>query len=123
VTRAQYARMLRASGLVLESDQDVYHIISSENGGADHPDNYHFVQNRSWNRQIGANHDHINCFMSGLIKSQKAVAISRLLGNNSGKKYEGPSAEVLHAAGANAMRGVRVQERGTWAQLRRTRAV
>lgn len=44
VTRAQYARQLRAAGVKLESDQDVYHIISSENGGADHPDNYHFVQ-------------------------------------------------------------------------------
>lgn len=76
------------------------------------------AQNRAWNRAIGANHDHINCFMAGIEKAKKAVAISRSMGNDKGKKYNGPSAETLYKAGEDAMRGIRVQERRKWAELR-----
>jgi len=118
MSRAKYAKLLRANGL-LEEDQDVFHIISSENGGADHPHNYHYAQNRSWNRAIGANHDYINCFLAGKIKARKAVKVSREIGNYRGKKYDGPGAEDLYEAGENSMRKMRSENRKKWSLLRR----
>ena len=111
-SRAAYRKLLKNAGL-LEDDQDVYHIISSENGGADHMDNYHYAQNGSWNRAIGANHDYINCFLAGKLKSEKAVVISRVQGS-----YDGPDAEELYKLGANAMRDLRAANRKTWAEIR-----
>jgi hypothetical protein len=116
-SRADYRKLLKGVGL-LEDDQDVYHIISSENGGADHMDNYHYAQNGSWNRAIGANHDYINCFLAGKLKSEKAVAISRGQGNSKGKRYQGPDASVLYKLGEDAMRELRATNRRTWAEIR-----
>lgn len=42
-SRAQFRKLLQGLGLV-EEDQDVYHIIASDHGGADHVSNYHFLQ-------------------------------------------------------------------------------
>ena len=116
-SRADYRKLLKGVGL-LEDDQDVYHIIASEKGGADHMDNYHYAQNGSWNRAIGANHDYINCFLAGKLKSEKAVAISRVQGSYKGKKYQGPDAEVLYKLGEDAMRELRASNRRTWAEIR-----
>ncbi|GAQ83111.1 hypothetical protein KFL_001360080 [Klebsormidium nitens] len=118
MSRNAYRELLRKAYL-LEDDQDVYHIIASENGGADHTHNYHYAQNQAWNRAIGAQHDYINCFMAGKIKAQKAVAISRELGNKKGKKYTGPSADELYHHGEDVMRGIRRENRGRWADIQR----
>lgn len=93
VTRAQYRRRLRKLGLI-ESDQDVFHIIAVSNGGVDHPDNYHYAQNSSHNRSIGCRYDHVNCYLAGRTKARKAVAICKRLGT-----YRGPSAAKLYKAG------------------------
>jgi hypothetical protein len=81
-------------------------------------DNYHYAQNSSWNRGIAANHDYINCFLAGPIKSGKAVAISRAQGNSKGKRYQGPDAEVLYKHGSDAMRDLRAANRKKWAEIR-----
>ena len=45
-------------------------------GGADHPDNYLFALGSSFNRSIGDKYDDLNCFLAGLVKTQKAVEVS-----------------------------------------------
>lgn len=85
----------------MERDRDVTHIISVRNGGADHPDNYDFVRGRGWNRMARHEFDHVNCFLAGREKSQKAVDVSRVWGS-----YDGPSADALYDAGERAFRRV-----------------
>lgn len=103
----------------IEDDQDVFHIIAIENGGADHKDNYDFVRGNSWNRAIKNFHDDINCYMAGKKKCQKAVAVSKELGSHTcsakhpyHKKYSGPSAEELYRRGEALMRDLRANVRG-----------
>ena len=119
-SRNQYATFLRKSGL-LEADQDVFHIIASANGGADHTHNYHFAQNQSWNRAIGSQHDFINCYIAGKIKAEKAVTISRSLGNGS-ITYSGPDALALYKMGEDIMRTMRREHRNDWVNLLQARA-
>lgn len=114
-TRQQYRKSL---GKLIEKDQDVYHIIASSNGGADHGDNYDLGRGSGWNRAIGNNYDHINCYLAGREKCKKAVAVSRMLGSHTctptspkAKKYDGPSAEVLYKMGEDAWRDFRAHER------------
>lgn len=85
----------------IDGDRDVVHVISVKNGGADHPDNYDFVRGRGWNRMTRHEYDHINCFLAGREKCQKAVDVSRTLGT-----YDGPEAVALYAAGEKAFRRV-----------------
>ncbi len=92
----------------MEQDQDVFHIIASANGGADHPDNYDFVRGRAWNIAIGNKFDDINCYMVGKSKCMKAVAISKVKANSKGKVYQGPSAQKLYTMGESAMRDLRM---------------
>jgi hypothetical protein len=111
-TREEYRDMLRALHLI-EADQDVYHIISRRNGGADHISNYHYAQNRHLNRAIGEEHDYLNAYLAGLEKTKVAVAVSMKFGNAAGKKYTGqPSAEELCKKGKEALRLVRLCNRG-----------
>lgn len=105
-------------GAFIEWDQDVYHIISVANGGADHQDNYDLGKGYGWNRAIGANFDHINCFLAGRTKCEKAVAVSMRLGSHTctpghrkHKKYTGPSAAELYRRGEAAWRDFRTQQR------------
>lgn len=106
----QYRRHLENAGFIIEPDQDVVHIISEANGGANHPDNYAFVGNASWNRSIVEKFDHLNCYMAGKAKSEKAVAISKKIGN--GKKlYDGESALELYKKGEAIMREIRHRRR------------
>lgn len=100
MSRATYRRHL-ARTIGLERDRDVAHIISARNGGADHPDNYDYVRGRGWNRMARHEYDHVNCFLAGREKCQKAVDASRAFGT-----YEGPGAEDMYAAGEKAFRRV-----------------
>lgn len=113
-SRAAYRNLLRANRL-LEDDQDVYHIISSENGGADHICNYHYAQNAALNRAIGCRHDYLNAYLAGRRKTEAAVRVSRQYGNNKGQRYEGPSAEELYRQGEATMRGLRHANRDWFA--------
>jgi len=84
MTTAKFRRQLLAKGLVIEDDQDVFHIIASANGGADHVDNYAFLGNSVLNIKLGCKNDDIVGWMTGLQKLKKAVAVSNLLGNRKG---------------------------------------
>lgn len=110
MTRAEYRKERHTQGRI-EKDQDVCHIIASANGGADHPDNYEAC-GAGWNRSIGNSYDHLNCYMAGLHKCEKAVAVSRNIGSHTPKsirhkKYSGLAARELYIKGQNAMRDVR----------------
>ena len=90
-------------------DQDVFHVIATGNGGADHHDNYDYVRSRSWNMMIGTRYDHVNCFLAGYEKSKRAIEASMEIGSYTDKdprhtKYTGPGAEELCERGEKAMR-------------------
>jgi hypothetical protein len=117
VSKSSYRTKLKDLGLV-EVDQDVFHIIAGHHGGADHPDNYDFVRGRKWNQAISSNYDYINCYLAGETKCEKAVAISKQLGNfcdskrsKNHKYYTGSSAAELHKLGEDALRDFRALER------------
>lgn len=125
-SRQAYRKWL---GTLIERDQDVFHIIATANGGADHPDNYDFARGSSWNRAIGRRFDDINCYQVGKIKCAKAVRISQLLGSHScsnhhpkQKKYTGRTAMELYVQGEAAMRDLRAKRRKEEKQLRETTA-
>ena len=65
MTRTVYKNKLVKAGFPVQADQDVLHIIAKANGGADHPNNYHFVGNASLNRSLGNRNDHVMAFMAG----------------------------------------------------------
>lgn len=95
---------------MIEDDQDVFHIIASSNGGADHANNYDFARGQAWNRAIGSKFDHLNCYMAGKSKCQKAVLVSQQLGNGR-TLYSGKSAEQLYKEGEAYMRTARASMR------------
>ena len=120
-SRAAYRKRL---GSLIESDQDVFHIVATANGGADHEDNYDFARGASWNRAIGSSADHLNCYLVGVIKCNKAVAISKLIGSHScsknhphHKKYQGKSAAELYKQGEAALRDLRAEARSRHKEL------
>jgi len=99
MTRQTYRKKLEQTFGAGHSDQDVIHIISRKNGGADHPFNYDYLRGRRWNRMTQHRFDELNCFLAGREKCQKAVAISRELGT-----YDGPPADELYERGEEMMR-------------------
>lgn len=111
----QFRKLLRSHGL-LADDQDVFHIIASENGGAEHTDNYHFAQNNALNRALGHRHDYLTAYMAGKMKTEAAVRVSKKYGNRKGKIYAGPSAEELYRKGDAAMRCIREENRYWYAE-------
>ena len=56
--------------------QHVYHIIAASNGGPDHTDNYLYALGGSFNIAVGDRFDHLNCFLAGKAKAEKAVTIA-----------------------------------------------
>jgi len=90
--RAQYRQKLKKAGIDIEG-QDVGHIISKANGGADHQDNYYTIGSHV-NRAMGNRNDDLNCYFAGPAKCRKAVKISRLIGS-----YNGPGHEELYERG------------------------
>lgn len=109
-SRDKYRRLLRKHGQLMD-DQDVFHIIAKENGGADHVDNYHYAQNAALNRALGCRHDYLNAYLAGMQRAQAAVRVSQKYGNKDGKKYRGPSAEELYKKGEDAVRLIRMENR------------
>lgn len=82
MTTATYANHLkRLLGGDALKGQHVFHIIASENGGADHPDNYLFCLNSVFNQAIRHVYDDFNCFLAGKEKTIKAIKVSQRLGN------------------------------------------
>lgn len=110
MTTKEYRKRLKELDL-LEDDQDVFHIIAHSNGGAEHTDNYHYAQNKSFNRQIGNRFDALNCYLAGKEKASKAVAISRIFGT-----YNGPDADKLYVKGEAFFRDARKQKRDAYKQ-------
>ena len=102
MTRTVYKNKLVKAGFPVQADQDVLHIIAKANGGADHPNNYHFVGNASLNRSLGNRNDHVMAFMAGKKATAKAVAISKELCS-----YNGPGAAQLYRDGEAEHRGLR----------------
>jgi hypothetical protein len=66
----------------------VCHIISQANGGANHPDNY-FLFSGEANGKFSNKLDHVNVYLVGKEKAEKAVKISRQLGNINVDKVPG----------------------------------
>eukprot|EP00930_Biecheleria_cincta_P006320 TRINITY_DN10730_c0_g1_i2.p1 TRINITY_DN10730_c0_g1~~TRINITY_DN10730_c0_g1_i2.p1 ORF type:complete len:464 (-),score=78.45 TRINITY_DN10730_c0_g1_i2:461-1852(-) len=73
MTRDEYRTFLKKSGIEIERDQHVFHIIASKNGGPDHPDNYLYALGSSFNQSIADRHDDLCCFIAGKTKADKAV--------------------------------------------------
>jgi hypothetical protein len=78
LTRQQYKKeLVRRLGLGCRyKDTDVFHIIGSKNGGADHAHNYLFMLGSSFNRTIKHHFDDLNCFIAGLHRTKMAVKVS-----------------------------------------------
>lgn len=82
MTRQQYRKFLvGAQGKEELEGQDVFHIIAESNGGANHPHNYLKTLSSSFNRSLGDKYDHFNCYLAGLLKTERAVTISKEIGN------------------------------------------
>lgn len=81
-SKAAFAKRLIKAGLLerqpsaKHEGQHVYHIISTSNGGPDHTHNYLYALGGSFNIAVGDRFDHLNCFLAGRAKAQKAVGIS-----------------------------------------------
>jgi len=90
-SKSSFAKRLLQAGLLerqpsaKHEGQHVYHIISASNGGPDHTDNYLYALGGSFNIAIGDRFDHLNCFLAGKAKAQKAVAIAMKVANDSSK--------------------------------------
>ena len=88
MTRQRFRELLDEAGLLTNSPgkvgdgQDVFHIIASSNGGPDHVDNYLYALGAGFNRSIGANFDHVNCFMAGKEKAKRAATIALTVAND-----------------------------------------
>ena len=88
MTRDAFRGVLERAGLLTKSPgkpgggQDVFHIIASSNGGPDHVDNYLYALGAGFNRSIGANFDHVNCFMAGREKAKRAATIALTVAND-----------------------------------------
>lgn len=78
------------------------HIIARAHGGANHHHNYKLLGGKL-NRRLGRYGDHIMCYVVGLEKAKRAVAISQQLGNSPYGKYKGRSAEQLFEEGSRAI--------------------
>jgi len=82
MTRQQFAKRLARAGFLEQQPgaahegQHVYHIISASNGGPDHTNNYLYALGGSFNIAVGDRFDHLNCYLAGKAKAEKAVAIS-----------------------------------------------
>lgn len=90
-SKSTFAKRLLQAGLLerqpsaKHEGQHVYHIISANNGGPDHTDNYLYALGGSFNIAIGDRFDHLNCFLAGKAKAQKAVAIAMKVANDPSK--------------------------------------
>eukprot|EP00898_Chlorokybus_atmophyticus_P004194 jgi/Chlat1/4776/Chrsp308S04733 len=107
MSRKTYRSRLKAHGLDVQQDQDILHIVSVDNGGADHTDNYWFAMGRALNIRLGAKHDHVCAYMVGLLATEKAVARSREApqkGEARTKAYVGLSASELIRKGEAVFR-------------------
>ena len=62
---------------------DVCHIIAESLGGANHPHNY-ILLSSSFNRSVGNRLDDMTCYLAGVEKTRKAIAVSVLMGNTKG---------------------------------------
>jgi len=69
-------------------DKHVSHIIARANGGADHFDNY-IPFPKYLNLQFGNRMDHLMCFLVGEEQAEKAIVVSRQLGNRKYGTYTG----------------------------------
>lgn len=89
-SRQAFAQRLKGSGLIelqpgnTAEGQHVFHIIAASNGGPDHTDNYLYALGGTFNMAIGDRFDHLNCFLAGKAKAQKAVAIAIKVANDPG---------------------------------------
>ena len=118
--------------------QHVFHIIANSKGGPDHVDNYLYALGGTFNIAIGDRLDHVNCYLAGLEKTRLAVRIALkvedddnlhkhlTLRNKKEKRIffrKGHAdfcaratdpdeiAAALFKAGADAFRGIRLNER------------
>lgn len=129
-TRREYSKRLEGAGLLerepgaRHEGQHVFHIISASNGGPNHRDNYLYALGGSFNMAIGDKFDHVNCYMAGKAKAEKAVAIAMKVAadpslykhiedRGNGRKtynqgaHQGLSADVLYKRGENIFRDLR----------------
>jgi len=88
MSRDDFRKILARDGLIetqpgaKHEGQHVYHIIATSNGGPDHTDNYLYALGGSFNIAVGDRFDHLNCFLAGKAKAEKAVAIAIKVAND-----------------------------------------
>ena len=88
MSRDEFRKILARDGLIetqpgaKHEGQHVYHIIATSNGGPDHTDNYLYALGGSFNIAVGDRFDHLNCFLAGKAKAEKAVAIAIKVAND-----------------------------------------
>jgi hypothetical protein len=105
MSRSAFRSRMEKAGRPLRPGQDVCHIISEANGGANHSDNY-FVASEAFNRSTGSRHDCLIAYIAGKDLAEKAVAISKAM-----MGYSGPTAAVLYCRGEEVFRMIRAESR------------
>ena len=89
MSRKDFRIVLEKAGLLTTKPgnagdgQDVFHIIASSNGGPDHVDNYLYALGAGFNRSIGAQLDHVCCYLAGKDKARCAARIALAVANDS----------------------------------------
>lgn len=99
LTRAKLRKQMTRAGFRPEPDQHALHIIALHNGGANHLDNYHGFGGGVLNSTLQHRYDTIQCYWAGLLKTRKAVAISKRLGTFDLGPHAGMTAEQLYHLG------------------------
>jgi hypothetical protein len=103
--KATFRSRMEKAGRPLKRGQDVCHIISEANGGANHSDNF-FIAGEAFNRSTGNRHDQLIAYIAGREAAERAVVISRAMNG-----YSGPNAETLYKQGEEVFRAVRAENR------------
>ena len=95
-------------------------------GGPDHIDNYLYALGGSFNMSISNKFDSFNCYLAGLYKAERAVAVAqRVAANPSLHKHipirdQGKAAPTLFVfpAGCSSARDMYERGRAQWTQMR-----
>ena len=95
-------------------------------GGPDHIDNYLYALGGSFNMSISNKFDSFNCYLAGLYKAEKAVAVAqRVAANPSLHKHipirdQGKAAPTLFVfpAGCSSAQDMYEQGKAQWTQMR-----
>ena len=89
-------------------------------GGPDHVDNYLYALGGSFNMSISNTFDCFNCYMAGLIKAEKAVAVAPSLHKHIPIRDPGKAGPTLFAfpPGCSSAKDMYELGRAQWTRMR-----